>query len=55
MVKAGHYELANKKAGRTVLTGTIDFSADGKTRTLTINGTDAAGNKVTSTAVYDRQ
>lgn len=55
MVKAGHYELANKKAGKTVLTGTVDFSADGKTRTLVIYGTDAAGNKISSTAVYDRQ
>ncbi len=27
----------------------------GKTRTVTAEGTDAKGNKVTSTAVYDKQ
>jgi hypothetical protein len=30
-------------------------SADGKTRTLTTKGTDAKGNPVDSTTVYDRQ
>ncbi len=55
MVKAGHYGLANKKGGKTVLTGTVDFSADDKTRTLTTETTDASGKKVTSIAVYDRQ
>lgn len=55
MVKGGHYVLANKKGGKTVVTGTVDFSADGNTRTLTVHATDAAGNKITSTAVYERQ
>jgi hypothetical protein len=55
MVKSGHYVLANKKGGKTVVTGTVEFSADGKTRTLTVHATDAAGNKSTSTAVYERQ
>jgi hypothetical protein len=55
MVKTGHYVLANKKGGKTVATGTVDFSEDGKTRTLTVQATDAAGNKITSTAVYERQ
>ena len=54
-VKAGHYAVTNKKGGKVVLDGTIDFSADGKTRTLVTHGTDAAGKKVSSTAVYDRQ
>jgi len=31
------------------------ISADGKTRTLTTNSTDAKGNKVKSIAVYDKQ
>jgi len=30
-------------------------SKDGKTRSVTLNGTDAKGNKVTSTGVYDKQ
>jgi hypothetical protein len=30
-------------------------SADGKSRTVTVSGTDAMGMKVKSTAVYDKQ
>jgi hypothetical protein len=55
MVKAGHYALTNKKGGKTMVTGTIEFSADAKTRTLTTEVTDSAGKKMTSVAVYDRQ
>ena len=55
MVSAGHYALANMKDGKTVVTGTVEFSADSKTRTLTLHMTDPAGKKVTSIAVYDRQ
>ena len=47
--------LTNKKGGKATLTGNIVVSADGKTRTVTINGTDAKGAKFTSTAVYDKQ
>lgn len=47
-------ELTNKKAGKVTVTGKIAVSADGKTRTVTINMTDAKGEKVTSTAVYDK-
>ena len=47
-------ELTNKKAGKVTVTGKIVVSADGKTRTVTINLTDAKGEKVTSTAVYDK-
>ena len=47
-------ELTNKKAGKVTVTGKIVVSADGKTRTVTINLTDAKGAKVTSTAVYDK-
>ena len=35
MVSPGHYALSNSKGGKVVLTGTMKFSADGKTRTLT--------------------
>lgn len=55
MVKPGHYALTNKKDGKTVLTGTVDFSADNKSRTLTTAMTDATGKKQKSIAVYDRQ
>ena len=48
-------ELTNKKDGKTVLTGKIVVSPDGKTRTVTVNGTDSNGKKVQSTAVYDKQ
>jgi len=47
--------LANKKDGKTTTTGKIVVSADGKTRTLSVQGTDANGKKVSSTAVYDKQ
>jgi len=30
-------------------------SADGKTRTVTLTGTDSKGKKYTSTALYDKQ
>jgi len=48
-------ELTNKKAGKVVFTGKIVISADGKSRTVTVSGTDPKGNKVESIAVYDKQ
>jgi hypothetical protein len=50
-----NYDLTVKKAGKVTVTGKAVVSADGKTRTVTISATDAAGKKVTSTAVYDKQ
>lgn len=44
-----------KKGGKTTLTAHIVLSADGKTRTVTVTGTDSKGAKVTSTAIYDKQ
>lgn len=44
-----------KKGGKTTITGTVVVSADGKSRTVTVSGTDSMGMKVTSTAVYDKQ
>jgi len=44
-----------KKGGKVLFTGRIVLSADGKTRTVTTEGTDDAGNKVNATAVYDKQ
>ena len=44
-----------KKGGKVLATGRIVLSADGKTRTVTTEATDAAGKKVTATSVYDKQ
>ena len=48
-------ELTVKKGGKATTTGRIVVAADGKSRTVTTNGTDAKGNKIKSTAVYDKQ
>ena len=47
--------FAGKKDGKVTISGRVAISADGKTRTVTTNGTDSEGKKFTSTAVYDRQ
>jgi hypothetical protein len=47
--------FAVKKGGKVLFTGTIVLSADGKSRTVTTEGTDAAGKKITATSVYDKQ
>jgi hypothetical protein len=47
--------LTEKKGGKVTETGKIVVSADGKTRTVTVSGTDSMGMKTTSTAVYDKQ
>src|SRR5215510_11144737 len=47
--------LTNKKSGKTTISGRIVVSADGKSRTVTVSGTGAAGKKIHSTAVYDKQ
>jgi hypothetical protein len=55
MVSPGHYDITNKKDGKPVITGTVEFSADSKTRTLTSHMTDPAGKTLTSVSVFDRQ
>lgn len=54
-VDANTLEMTVRKDGKVTVTGRIVVSADGKTRTITLSGTDAEGKKVTSSAVYDRQ
>src|SRR6266446_3348732 len=54
-IDARTMELTNKKDGKPVVAGKITVSADGKSRTVAVSGTDASGKKVTSTAVYDKQ
>lgn len=48
-------ELTVKKDGKVTMTGRIVVSADGKSRTLTVHGTDPSGKKITSTSVYDKE
>ena len=55
VVDANTLEMTNKKGGKTIMTGRIVVSADGKTRTVTINATDSQGKKVTSVSQYDKQ
>ena len=47
--------LDNKKDGKTVTSGKIVVSKDGKSRTLTTSSKDPKGKKIRSTAVYDKQ
>ncbi len=47
--------LENKKGGTVTTHGRIVVSADGKTRTLTASGKNAAGKKVSGKSVYDKQ
>jgi hypothetical protein len=54
-VNAHTIQLTNKKDGKVILSGQIVISADGKSRTLTVSGTNAKGEKVKYTAVYDKQ
>ncbi len=54
-VDAHTLKLTNKKGDKVTMSGTAAVSADGKTRTVTISGTDASGKKVSATAVYDKQ
>ena len=48
-------QLDVKKGGKTLLSGRIVIAADGKSRTVTLSGTDATGKKVSSSATYDKQ
>jgi hypothetical protein len=48
-------KFTGKKGTTTVMSGEVVVSADGKTRTVTVSGTDAAGKKYTATGVYDRK
>ena len=47
--------LKQKKGDKVTTTGRIVISADGKSRTVTTTGTNAQGQKIRATAVYDKQ
>ena len=46
---------SNKKNRKVTVTGQIVVSADGKSRTVTLNGTTPKGKKFRNVAVYDKQ
>jgi len=50
-----HYKVASKKDGKVVQSGNIVLAPDGKSRTLTISGTNTAGKKTSATFVYDKE
>jgi hypothetical protein len=47
--------LTSKKAGKVTATGKIVVAGDGKSRTVSVTGTDASGKEMNITAVYDKQ
>jgi hypothetical protein len=48
-------EVTGKENGKVTTSGKIVVSADGKSRTVNISGTDSSGKEFTSSAVYDKQ
>ena len=47
--------FTEKKGGKVVTSGRIVVTVDGKSRTVTTTGTNAEGQKISTTAVYDKQ
>lgn len=54
-INATTIQTISKKGGKVTTTQTSKVSADGKTRTVTTKGVNAAGQTVNNVAVYDRQ
>jgi hypothetical protein len=54
-VDANTTRMVNKKGGKVTATITSVVSSDGKTRTVTIKGTNAMGQAVDGVTVYERQ
>ncbi|HYL69744.1 MAG TPA: hypothetical protein VEY89_00395 [Candidatus Dormibacteraeota bacterium] len=54
-IAANTVQSTQKLAGKTVGTSTRSVSADGKTMTLTGRRTNAQGEVITTTLIYDRQ
>ena len=49
------FEFTNAKGGKAMTKGTVVYSKDGKTRTITTSGVNAQGQKVTNITVFDKQ
>jgi len=54
-VDAYHVNWVRSKAGKAVLTGSNEVSSDGRTYTVTTEGTGANGQPISSVAVYEKQ
>jgi hypothetical protein len=54
MVNDRTNDITTMKDGKMVWNGRITVSADGKSRTVTVNGTDAKGKKFKGTSFYDK-
>jgi hypothetical protein len=52
---ANTYHIVNKLKGKVLTTNHIVVAPDGKSRTVTVTGTNAAGQKVHHVVVYDKQ
>ena len=48
-------DITTMNGGKSTSTGRIEVSKDGKSRTITIEGTDENGKKFKSKGVYDKQ
>jgi hypothetical protein len=55
MIDDHNMDVTAKKDGKVTLTAKISVSKDGKSRTVTASGTDAAGKKTHTVGVYDKQ
>ena len=55
VINAHTMEVTGKENGKVTTSGKIVVSADGKSRTVSISGTDSSGKKITTNAVYDKQ
>ena len=49
------YSVVSKKAGKVTSDATVVYSKDGKTRTVTVSGTNSQGQSGTNVQVYDKQ
>jgi len=49
------FEVSMKKGGTVTLSGRVVIAPDGKSRNVTLHGTDSSGKKTSSTAFYDKQ
>ena len=48
-------EVTNKKAGKVTTVNREEFARDGKTRTITVVGTNAQGQKINNVTYWERQ
>jgi hypothetical protein len=54
-INANTIQIVSKKSGKVTTTQTAVVSADGKTRTVTTKGADAAGRPVNNVMVFERE